>query len=79
MNIEPPSLKKGDRVTVKMTKGGLIPGSDSLGDGTASAEYVSQDGSLLRLKEFWGGRPYLLNSNSLFFVAMTLCPRTPEE
>ena len=61
-------MRKGDRITVRMTQGGLIPGSD--GKGTAQAKYLSQDGSLIHLEEFWGGRKYTLNTNSLFFVSL---------
>ena len=61
-------MKLGDLVTVRMTQSGLIPGSDT--SGKAQAKYLSQDGSLIHLEEFWGGRKYTLNTNSLFFVSL---------
>ncbi len=66
-------MKRGDRVTVVMTESGLIPGSASIGDARAEAEFLSapsEAGDVYRLKDWWSGKPYYLNGNSSAFVAI---------
>ena len=79
------SFEKGDRVTVVMTRGGLIPGSNALAGmspDSVDAEFVAGPagpGDVYHLKEFWGKKPYVLNGNSSFFVAMWAWPRESDD